>query len=198
MFRNEAAVGLQLGLAGASGADSSAEPFEVLPLAREPREEIFVLSKLDLEAAFSGAGSGGENVEDEGCAVDDLCFEPIFENALLGRGKLVVYDDGLVVKLALQGLNFFQFALAQIGMAGSRELLGDYTHDLCAGAFGEEGELVEGVLEAPKAFDASDGGPDKEGLLGGRVGGDGVATAYGDLRGGVAFMLANFCRGTLV
>ena len=58
----EAAVGLQLGLAGASGADSSAEPFEVLPLAREPREEVFVLSKLDLEAAFSGAGSGGENV----------------------------------------------------------------------------------------------------------------------------------------
>ncbi len=70
----EAAVGLQLGLAGAPGADAPAEPFEVFPLAREPREEVFMLSKLDLEATFSGAGSGGENVEDEGGAVDDLCF----------------------------------------------------------------------------------------------------------------------------
>ena len=103
LVSNEAAVGLQLGLAGAPGADSPAEPFEVFPLAREPGEEVFVLSKLDLEAAFSGAGSGGENVEDESGAVDDLCFEPIFENSLLGRGELVVYDDGLVVKLALQG-----------------------------------------------------------------------------------------------
>ena len=83
-------------------------------------------------------------------------------------------------------------------MAGSRELLGDDTNDLCASAFGEEGELVEGVLEAPKAFDASDGGPDKEGLLGGRVGGDGVAAAYGDLLRWGCVMLANFCRGTLV
>ena len=57
-------------------------------------------------------------------------------------------------------------------MAGSRELLGDGTYDLCAGAFGEEGEFVEGVLEAPKAFDASDGGSDEEGFLGGGVGGD--------------------------
>ena len=76
------------------------------------------------------------------------------------------------MKLAFQGLNFFQFALAQIGMAGSRELLGDGTYDLGAGAFCQEGEFVKGVLEAPKAFDASDGDPDKEGLLGGRVGGD--------------------------
>ena len=116
----------------------------------------------------------------------------------MGWGELVVYDDGLVVKLAFQVLNFFQFALAQIGMAGSRELLGDCAYDLCPGAFGEEGEFVEGVLEAPKAFDASNGGSDEEGLLGGRVGGDVFAAAYGDLRGGVALMLANFCRGTLV
>ena len=167
---DEAAVGLQLGLTGASGADSSTEALKVFPLARESREKVFVLGKLDLEAAFSGAGSGGENVEDESGAVDNLCLEPIFENPLLGRGELVVYDDGPVVKLTFQIFDFFQLALAQIGLAGSRELLGDDAHDLAAGALGEEGEFVEGVLEAPKAFDASDGGPDKEGLLGGRVG----------------------------
>ena len=77
LVSNEAAVGLQLGLAGAPGADSPAEPFQVLPLAREPGEKVLVLSKLDLEATFSGAGPGGENVEDEGGAVDNLCFEPI-------------------------------------------------------------------------------------------------------------------------
>ena len=71
---DEAAVGLKLGLAGAPCADSPAEPFEVVPLARKPGEEVFMLSKLDLEAAFSGAGSGGENIEDESGAVDDLCF----------------------------------------------------------------------------------------------------------------------------
>ncbi len=60
-------------------------------------------------------------------------------------------------------------------------MLGDGTYDLCAGAFGEEGEFVEGVLEAPEASDASDGGSDEEGFLGGGVGGDGVAAAYGDL-----------------
>ena len=172
LVSNEAAVGLQLRFAGAPGADSSAEPFEVLPLAGEPGEEVFVLGKLDLETTFSGAGPGGENVEDEGGAVDNLCFEPIFENPLLGRGELVVYDDGLVVKLALQGLDFFQFTLAEIGVAGSRELLGDDTHDLGAGAFGEEGEFVKGVLEVPKAFNASDGGSDKESLLGSGVGRD--------------------------
>ena len=141
-----------------------------------------MLGKLDLEAAFSGAGPGGENVEDEGGTVDNLCFEPIFENPLLGRGELVVYDDRLVIKLGLQGLDFFQFTLAEIGVAASRELLGDDTHDLGAGAFGQECEFVKGVLETPEAFNASDGGPDKEGLLGGWVGRDGFATAYGDLR----------------
>ena len=35
---NEAAVGLNLGLAGATGADAAAESFEVSPLAREARQ----------------------------------------------------------------------------------------------------------------------------------------------------------------
>ena len=57
LVSDEAAVGLKLGLAGAPSADSPAEPFEVFPLACEPGEEVFVLGKLDLEAAFSSAGS---------------------------------------------------------------------------------------------------------------------------------------------
>ena len=84
----------------------------------------------------------------------------------MGWGELVVYDDGLVVKLALQGLDLFQFAFAKIGVAGSRELLGDYTHDLGAGAFGEEGKFIKGVLEAPQAIATPDGGSYEEGLLG--------------------------------
>ncbi len=169
---DEASVGLQLGLTGAPGAYASSEPFKVFPLARESGEEVFMLGKLDLESALSGAGPGGKDVEDESGAVDNLALESVFEDPLLRGRKLVIHDNRLVAKLTFKGLDFFQFALTEIGLAGPGELLGDDADDLCTGALGELGKLVEGVLEAPEGFDASDGGSDEEGFLGGGEGGD--------------------------
>ena len=69
---DEASVGLELRLAGAAGADGAFEPLQVAPLAGESRQEVLVLRQLDLEAAFAGLGASGEDVEDEGGAVEDL------------------------------------------------------------------------------------------------------------------------------
>ena len=80
---DETTVGLQLGLTRAPRADSPAETFKVFPLAGKSREKVFVLSKLNLESAFPGAGAGGEDVEDEGGTVDDLDLEFVLEGSLL-------------------------------------------------------------------------------------------------------------------
>ena len=69
---HEAAVRLQLGLAGAAGADASFEAFEVAPLAGEAREQVLSLGQLDLKTRLTGLGAAGEDIEDQGGAVEDL------------------------------------------------------------------------------------------------------------------------------
>ena len=157
MAADEAAVGLKLGLTRAPGADATAEPFQVLPLTGEPREEVFVLGELDLESALAGAGPGGEDVQDKGGAVDDLDLEPVFKHSLLGGRKLVVNYDGAVVEFTFESLDLFDLAFAEVGLDGPGELLGNDSHHLCAGAFGELVKFVKGVLEAPQAVGALDG-----------------------------------------
>ena len=61
----EAAVGLELRLAGAAGADAAAEALEVLPHPAHPRQVVFELRELDLELALGAHGVLGEDVEDE-------------------------------------------------------------------------------------------------------------------------------------
>ena len=46
---HDAPVGLELGLAGSSGADPARLPLEVLPHAGEPREGVLELRQLDLQ-----------------------------------------------------------------------------------------------------------------------------------------------------
>ena len=48
LVADQAAVGLELGLAGAAGADAAFEPLEVGPLAAQAREDVLVLRKLYL------------------------------------------------------------------------------------------------------------------------------------------------------
>ena len=47
-----------------------------------------VLGQGDLQTAFGGAGALGEDVKDEGGAVDDLDVQSGFQGALLGRGQV--------------------------------------------------------------------------------------------------------------
>ena len=142
---DEASVGLELRLAGAAGADGAFEPLEVAPLAGEPRQEVLVLRQLDLEAAFAGPGTFGEDVEDEGSAVEDLDLEGVFQLALLRRAELVVEDDDGAVESAALRLYLRQLALADVvRRMGVRQLLDGAADDAGAGGIGEEGELIEG------------------------------------------------------
>ena len=94
----QAAVRLQLGLAGAPGADAAAEPFQVLPLAGQPGEKVLVLGQLHLEAAFVGAGAPGEDIQDERGAVDDFDAQGVFQVLLLDGLELVIEDDDVVIQ----------------------------------------------------------------------------------------------------
>ena len=147
---DEAPVGLNLGLAGAAGADAAAESFQVGPLAREAGEEVLVLGEFDLKLALASAGVAGEDIEDEGGAVDDLFADFCLEVALLGGAEFVVEDYDISFELVLKVAYFFQLALADVVGGGLFEALMDCCGHLRAGGVGELGEFVEGGFETPR------------------------------------------------
>ena len=94
----EAAVGLELRLAGAARADAAAEPLEVLPHPPHPRQVVLELGELDLELALGADGVLGEDVEDQLRAVDHARAERVLEEALLHRVELAVDEQALCVR----------------------------------------------------------------------------------------------------
>ncbi len=98
----EPAVGLDLRLARAAGADAAvaaprAEALEVRPQAAHAGHVVLELRELDLELALGRVGVPGEDVEDHRGAVDHRQAELGLEVALLARGQLVVGDDDVRV-----------------------------------------------------------------------------------------------------
>ncbi len=93
-------VDLELGLAGASpGADATGllgQPGAAPPQAGQA---VPVLGQLDLGLALEARGVLGEDVEDHRGAVDGRPPEQLLQVELLGRGQLVVEDDGVAVGL---------------------------------------------------------------------------------------------------
>jgi hypothetical protein len=67
----QAAVGLDLGLAGPPRPDAAAQALEVGPQAPHAREVVLELGELDLQLALGAAGMSREDVEDDRRAVDD-------------------------------------------------------------------------------------------------------------------------------
>src|SRR5262245_570054 len=86
-------IDLELGLAGAARADTAAEPGEMRPLPREPRQEVLQLGQLDLHLALEAPRPLREDVEDEGAPVDDLPVAGPLEVPLLGGRERIVEDD---------------------------------------------------------------------------------------------------------
>ena len=72
-----AAIGFELGFAGAARADAAAQPRQPAPDADQPRQQIFELRELDLQLAFARARAPGEDVEDQLRAIDHLAVEPL-------------------------------------------------------------------------------------------------------------------------
>src|SRR5204863_2747637 len=95
-----AAVRLQLGFAGAQGADPAALPRQRVARSDQPRHQVLELRQLDLQLAFTGPRAPGEDVEDELRPIDDLAIERPFEVAQLRRRQLVVEDDRVDARFA--------------------------------------------------------------------------------------------------
>lgn len=140
LVADEAAVGLQLGLARATSTDAALQPFQVGPLAAEAGEDVFVLSELDLEPALAGAGMLGEDVQNEGCTIEDLDLQGLLQVTLLGGAEFVVEDDGGKREFVTTGGDLLDFALTDVGgRMGAVEPLNGAANDGGARRAGQEG-----------------------------------------------------------
>ena len=87
---HSAAVDLELRLARPARTDGgtarlSADPGEVRPLPAQPRQLVAQLGQLDLHLALGRRRPLGEDVEDQGRAVDHAPLDQLLEVALLRR-----------------------------------------------------------------------------------------------------------------
>ena len=78
-------VRLELALARTARADAALRPRQVGPQLGQPRQLVFELGELDLEAALVGLGVQREDVEDQPAAVDDLDVEQAPRARAAGR-----------------------------------------------------------------------------------------------------------------
>ena len=115
------AVGLELGFAGAAGADAraertgaAAEALEVLPHPAHPRQVVLQLRQLDLELSLGALRMLGEDVEDQLRPVDDAGGQRVLERPLLRRLELVVDDQHLGVRVLVGLLQLLELALADV------------------------------------------------------------------------------------
>src|SRR5438045_669791 len=93
-----AAVGFQLGFTfTAAHADAAFLPGQVAPEPGQPRQQMLELGQFDLEFSFTRAGALGENIEDQGRAIENLTIENLFEVAALGGGEFIIENDGIQV-----------------------------------------------------------------------------------------------------
>ncbi len=83
--RQQAAVGLELGLAGPAQADAALLALEVRPTTHQSRRHVLELGEFDLQLAFEAARALREDVEDQAAAVEHAALEGLFEVALLAR-----------------------------------------------------------------------------------------------------------------
>ena len=176
---HEAAVDLELGLPGAAAsggphaADGAAPGLarQVGPGAGEARQQVLELRQLDLHVGRARARVAGEDVEDDGAAVEDAHLRELLEVAHLGGGQVVVEEDhgrpaGLRQLAQLVGLSFADVVGGVDAGARLQHLIG---HGQGCGV-GQPGELVEGILHFPSGH-ARQGQADEEGGLSGRSGG---------------------------
>ena len=176
---DQAAVDLQLGLAGAAAtggahaADGAAPGLarQVGPLPGEARQQVLELRQLHLHVGRARARVAGEDVEDDGAAVEDAHLRELLEVAHLGRGQVVVEDDHVGPGALRQLLQLLGLALADV--VGGVDPGPRLHHALDHGQgrrVGQPGELVEGLLHLPHG-QARQGQAHEQGGLAGHGGG---------------------------
>ena len=144
------AVGLDLALARAPGADSGAEALQVGPQPAHPREVVLELRQLDLQHALGAVRVVGEDVEDDRRAVDHRHADGLLEIALLARQQLVVARDEVGVGVLDRLLELGELALAEVAVGiGLRTLLGHLADDGRTGGAQQLAQLAEVGLLRP-------------------------------------------------
>ena len=140
---DEAAVCLDLGLAGASGANTASQALQMGPLAGQSGEKVFVLGELYLEVALLGDGVTREDVDNQGGPIDDFDLESVLQDLLLRGGQLVVQNDGVGVLQPDDFSYLFDLALAEVGASPAVQALGDDSDDPRAGCAGKLRQLCQ-------------------------------------------------------
>jgi len=108
----------------------------------EPGVRVLKLGQLHLQPAFVGAGVGGEDVQDQLAAVEDLAPRGLLEVADLRRAEVVVEDDDVdVVEIRPPG-DFLRLARADVQLGKGLGALGDhFVDDESSGRLGQAAKL---------------------------------------------------------
>src|SRR5262249_29776455 len=160
-------VHLELGLARAPGADAAGLLAQLDAAPPQPRQPVSQLRQLDLHHALLAVGVLGEDVEDQGDAVDDVAPELLLEVALLRRRQLVVEHDDVDVGRVGEGAQLVGLPGPDgRGGVGCGAPLQHGLHGIGAGGVGEPAELGQARLRLVQRPAAGAGaGADEEGAL---------------------------------
>ena len=146
-------VRLQLGLAGAAGADGGGGArlaLQVGPHARESGQQIAVLGQLHLQLALPGMGPLGEDVQDEPRPVQDPDPQGLLQHPSLGGGEVII-EEGEVALLVLDEL------LQLLDLAAAQKTVGirlvpalqEGAHGLGSGGLRQSPKLFHADIVAP-------------------------------------------------
>ena len=99
LVHDATAITLKLGLTRPSGTDAAFLLRKAAVQAAKARQPIAQQRQLNLGLAFESVGVLGEDVEDDGGAVDSRSTEDLFEVVLLGGAEFVVEHHGVGIDL---------------------------------------------------------------------------------------------------
>ena len=121
---------------------------ELASPAAQTGQAVAQQSQLHLGLAFEAAGVLGEDVEDDGGAVDGRAAEDLLQVALLGRRELVVEDDGVGVDGQRELVELLGLAPADVGgRIGMVPTLDDAADDVGPGRPHQQSQFVEIALD---------------------------------------------------
>ena len=130
---DEAAVGLELRLAGTAHADAALLALEVGPAAHQAGGDVLQLRELHFELAFEAARALRENIEDEPVAIEHPPAGELLEIALLaGRERMIDENDVGLVRFGSRTQLICLAAAHEVARIGPLAPARDGGHGLCA------------------------------------------------------------------
>ena len=137
-------IGLQLGLAGATGKDAEPLLAEFFAPAAQPGEQVLEQRHLYLCHPFPGGCVLGEDVENHRLAVDHVAVEGTLQVPLLCWGEAVVEDDNVDVEPLGDGRQLVDLSLAdERRRVGGVALHQNHVDRVGARCLGEPRQLFE-------------------------------------------------------